>query len=406
MNPGFRRTNLAGMTLKVLRDRYRKDLFERYLPFMDRYGIDHDLGGFTCTLDHDGTLVHTDKHMWYQGRGLWVYSYLYNHFGGDQYLEIARKTQQFILQYGYDGKGGWYTNLTGDGAPNGKVDDRGYTGLFIAEGLQEYYRATGDRTSLERSTQVLWDMLTILDDPGRNINEGYVPVSYPGMRTLGSHMVLILILTQILSQHAAPDLDKLAERVRDAIINRFWNPDYRLLNEVLAHDYSRQDDANEDFIYLGHAIETMWMMLLEAIRLGDRALFDLTAHRFQRHVEAAWDDVYGGVLRAMSVHGSYAFDKVLWAQEEVLIGTMILIEHTDSEWPVFWFDRMYRHIQEAYALHNRGLPHYQNSGDRKMTFTPHVTRKENYHHPRHLMLNLLSLDRIIERGGKTSGLWE
>jgi hypothetical protein len=32
-------------------------------------------------------------------------------------------------------------------------------------------------------------------------------------------------------------------------------------------------------------------------------------------------------------------------------------------------------------------------------------RAEHYHHPRHLMLNLLSLKRMIKRDGKTSGLF-
>ena len=77
------RTHIVEMSLKTLRNRYHKDLFDHYLPFMDRYGIDHELGGFICALDHDGTRANTDKYMWYQGRGLWVYSYLYNHFGGD-----------------------------------------------------------------------------------------------------------------------------------------------------------------------------------------------------------------------------------------------------------------------------------------------------------------------------------
>jgi len=35
----------------------------------------------------------------------------------------------------------------------------------------------------------------------------------------------------------------------------------------------------------------------------------------------------------------------------------------------------------------------------------HFTRVGNFHHPRHLMLNLLTLDRMIERGGKVSGLF-
>ena len=31
-------------------------------------------------------------------------------------------------------------------------------------------------------------------------------------------------------------------------------------------------------------------------------------------------------------------------------------------------------------------------------------RVENYHHPRHLMENLLALRRIIDRGGAVSGV--
>ena len=32
-------------------------------------------------LDYDGKLAHTDKLLWFQGRAMWVYSFLYNHFG-------------------------------------------------------------------------------------------------------------------------------------------------------------------------------------------------------------------------------------------------------------------------------------------------------------------------------------
>ena len=71
---------IAGKSLVSLRDHYKQYLFEEYLPFWDRHGIDHQLGGFMCALDHDGTLLDDSKNMWYQGRGLWTYSYLYRHF--------------------------------------------------------------------------------------------------------------------------------------------------------------------------------------------------------------------------------------------------------------------------------------------------------------------------------------
>ena len=84
-----RRTTIGGKSLEQLRDHYRRYLFEEYLPFWDRHGIDHEHGGFMCTLDHDGTRLNDDKSMWYQGRGLWVYSFLYRHFGGEEHLQVA-----------------------------------------------------------------------------------------------------------------------------------------------------------------------------------------------------------------------------------------------------------------------------------------------------------------------------
>ena len=39
----------VGLSLKSLRDQYRRDLYDDFLPFMDRYVIDHELGGFSDT---------------------------------------------------------------------------------------------------------------------------------------------------------------------------------------------------------------------------------------------------------------------------------------------------------------------------------------------------------------------
>ena len=50
-------------------------------------------------------------------------------------------------------------------------------------------------------------------------------------------MVLVLILTQLLEQVADPKLEALADRVVDAIVHRFWHPEYRLMNEALDHGY-------------------------------------------------------------------------------------------------------------------------------------------------------------------------
>jgi hypothetical protein len=85
-----------------------------------------------------------------------------------------------------------------------------------------------------------------------------------------------------------------------------------------------------------------------------------------------------------------------------MIGCMMLCEHTDWEWPSRWFGRLFDHVEEHFSLARRGLPLHQYSGDRKMTFQPHVSRQENYHHPRCAMLNLLALERLLSRQGQVA----
>ena len=154
-----------------LRDHYHRYLFEDYLPFWHNHGIDHELGGFICALDHDGSRIDETKNMWYQGRGLWTYSYLYRHFGGEEHLEVARKTRDFLLAHGRDGNGDWVTCLDREGRVISPAVRRGYDGLFVAEGLQAYAHATGDEEALEVAIASLWRSLSVFDDPERVVEE-------------------------------------------------------------------------------------------------------------------------------------------------------------------------------------------------------------------------------------------
>lgn len=401
------RTHIGTRTLQEVRDHYRQYLFEEYLPFWSRHGVDHERGGFFCTLAHDGTVVENSKYMWYQGRGLWVYSYLARHFGDEEALQIANRTAAFLLEHGRDKSGWWAESLEADGRVLAGPTKRGYESLFVAEGLQAYAAVAGDAQAFEVARTSLKKVVELYRDPHRPVDEGYIPLCHPGMRILGEYMVLLLTLTQMLDQR--PDdaeLAALADEMIHGITVKFWNEQYQLTGETLTCDLRRPEDANEDFCYLGHGIETMWMTMDEALRRKDRALFDLCAGRFRRHVEVAWDDVYGGLFRSLRVKTNYfELDKVLWLQEEGLVGCLMLMEHTDDEWAWEWFARIFEWVEAKCALRPHGHPLYQFNGDRQMTFEPHANRKENYHHPRCVMRCLLALERMIGRGGAVSGVW-
>ena len=82
---------LAGKTLQELREEHRFWLFDDYLPFYHEHVVDHEYGGFKCNTDRDGTNLNANKRTWYEGRGIWVHSYLNNKVKQDpEYVDIAR----------------------------------------------------------------------------------------------------------------------------------------------------------------------------------------------------------------------------------------------------------------------------------------------------------------------------
>jgi mannose/cellobiose epimerase-like protein (N-acyl-D-glucosamine 2-epimerase family) len=398
--------------LDQLRLQYEYDLFEDFLPFMEKYVIDPVYGGFMCTTDRDGTNITTDKSTWYEGRGIWVYSFLYNHLDqNSKYLEVALKSAEFILKHKPEGDGLWPSGFSREGKPIGPPDTRTYGDLFIAGGLAELAEATKDQKYWQLAKEIIVKCLRLYDKPdfwpesAQSYLGATAPLT-PGARIQGPWFVLLNNTSQMLEFQSDPEILAIADRCLDAIMNRHFNPAFDLTNEIINHDLSRPENELVQFVYTGHAIETLWMVLYEAARRKDKQLFELAARRFKRHVEVAWDDVYGGVFRSLNHVDNYVWlvDKVLWALEEVLIGSLFIAEHTGWKWAKDWFIKMYNYVHETYPLRKHGYSLWINAGDRKVTFVEHYNRVENFHHPRHLMLNLLTLKRIIQNKGSVSNL--
>lgn len=399
---------LAGKTLVQLRDQYKSDLFSDFLPFMEKYVIDQQHGGFMCNADHHGGRVNPNKLSWFEGRGIWVYSFLYNNLAREQkYLNVARRSLEFVLKIRPAGDELWPKELTREGKALSSADGEVYGDLFIAEGLAEYSKAAGERPYWDTARELVLKCVRLYDrdDFRPVIGQTYLGLTappFPGARIQGVWMVLIRVVTQMLEMRADPELERVAQRAVEAITKYHYNPEFQLINELLNHDLSRPQNEYAQLVYTGHGIENLWMLMLEAQRLGDEKLFETLAAWFRRHVEVAWDDVYGGVFRNLQNvdKNIWILDKVLWAQEEVLIGCMIIIERTGAPWAIEMFDRMYRYVRDKYSLKTRGSPLWIYASDRRVTYEAFLRmpkRIENFHHPRHLMLNLLTLERMIKR---------
>ncbi len=402
---------IAGMTLPELRDDYHHRIFDAYLPFWEKGGYDSKLGGFITELYDDGTVQTDEKYIWYQGRGLWVYSFLYNSFGNDsRYLEIARKTREFMVERMYRGDGLWQQMVFSDGRSKDRSDQGSaediYGPMFAAAGLVEYYRASGDAQSLELALTSIRTSVERYDNP----NYGGVRIrdeAGRAGRSQGHSFMLVWTLTQLLPLHDDPALAGVLKEHVDHIMNDFWNPDYGITNETLYHDYTRIPSLAGQFTP-GHSIETLWMVMHEALRTGNRRLFDECKFRIRRFVEMAWDYVFEGMgdtgyhvfASADTPAGPVLDIKTMWSECEILVAAMLTLEYTGEVWALEWYERA-----RAFTLRTMTTPcgvwrqAVDRLGNDRQRTGISIYRKDNFHQVRYQMYNLLSLDRIIGNGG-------
>jgi mannose/cellobiose epimerase-like protein (N-acyl-D-glucosamine 2-epimerase family) len=410
------------MSLPELRQRFHDQLFQVLLPFWEEHGIDHQYGGIMCSLDHDGTLVNTEKNLWFLGRAIWVYSFLYNHFGKNpQFLEVAKKSKEFVFKYALQEDGWWAEELSREGKVLRPFSGDTEGMYHLAEGLQEYAAASGDEQSHEAAFALLKKLFQDFNTPAfryRGADFPYLWGSKRAVRPQGLWFLNLRIATEMLERGNDPEIAAIADSALDAIMKRHYNPDIGLNTEMLYFDFSRPREEAQKSRF-GHSIEALWMVMEEANRRQDEALWNTCAERIHHHLDAGWDYIYGGLSQWVNVDhpcyqwpvetppgthlefhfvGEYEYLKCLWCQNEVLVATLNVFERTRVDWAAEYFGMAYQIINEKFWQKECGYPAgYILFADRRITPQPHVGRQDNYHPLRQLMLNILTLDSMIRR---------
>jgi len=183
------------------------------------------------------------------------------------------------------------------------------------------------------------------------------------------------------------------------VLERHFNPHYQLNNELLQRDGSLPGAPYDQLVNLGNTLEMTWMLLDEATRQGDNAMFRTIAERFHRHAEVARDPVYGGLFHnLLNVdEDRYELPKLLWAQEETLTDALYIYDRLREPWAGELFARTHGYVREKFPLAAHGSQIWMYQSGRQATFEQFAKLKmriENYHHPRHLMLTLLRLEAM------------
>ena len=397
---------LAGLTLAGVRDQYRSE-FDEFVNFFDKFVVDHEHGGFLCSTNHDGAHMNENKSASTEGRGIWCFSFMYNNglVKDKKYLDYARRSIDFIMKHKPSGTDYWPTSYSRTG--EGLNREGGLPGdCYIAEGLAEYSRATGDKKIADLARETMLKCLAHYDRP--DFKDGTTP--FPGARNQWYWMLFMWFGTNWLMKSPDPEILGIVDRCKDAMLDHHNNPDFNLWNLDINHDLTRPSGENVKHAKIagcGHATEATWMILYEAVRRKDRALFDRAAEVFRRHAEVSWDDVYGGVFNDCEDvdENRWQLSKIFWAQAFIVINTLMIVEHTGADWAKDMFARQFDYIETKCRLKRWGYPLMIDGGDRKLSVLPKASRKDIYHHPRYLMLCLLNCERMAKRAGKVSGVF-
>ena len=175
--------------------------------------------------------------------------------------------------------------------------------------------------------------------------------------------------------------------------------------EEMNYDWTPMNNGSPVLFYLGHAIESFWMVMDEALRKNDEELLHKASVYLKRHCECCYDEVTGGLIRGISIgddHNDKCMkDKVAWVQQEALVGTLMAWKYCKdtqiSIWAAQYFNKLYTWVYKCFPLKNYGDGQYSLwmvGSDRRVEFKETYSygdaglksRKENYHHPRMLMM--------------------
>ncbi|MEN8229752.1 MAG: AGE family epimerase/isomerase [Bacteroidota bacterium] len=402
---------IVGITLQEHRDELNSRLFDEFLPFWDQGGYDKEYGGFICNLNEEGIPVDDQKFIWYQGRAIWVYAFLYNNFSQNPaYLEIAKKSRDFMVRKMYLGKGRWAELVSRNGnlIKGVEPDSEIYGELFAANGLAEYFKISGNKEDIRLARESVLAAVKAYDSPY------YLKgTAYEGYRIQGHSFILIRLLTQLLRYHQDEMLEELLDLHVKMLMEKFYHPLYRISNERLNHDYSRIK-SEEGYTYLGHSLEARWMLMDLALQKNDQVLYEWAKSDYKRYLEMGWDHIFGG----FADENYYVFGnenhpagpdyniKTMWAHLDTMIGLMIIFENSGEPWSIEWYKRIWDYVKETFC---RGVPAWEQAvnrlGDPRRREMEGINpmRRGNFHQPRFLMMNMLSLDRMIKGDSSRHG---
>lgn len=319
------------------RDTYRDGLLDDTLPFWFPAAIDESCGGFLTGLGRDGTVIHPDKSVWFQGRTTWTLANLYNTVEKrPQWLQYAKHGIDFLEKHCFDQDGRMFFSLTREGRP---LQKRRYwfSESFAAIAFAAYGNASGDETYIEKAMRLFEKIVFYHQTPGA------LPAKIdPAVRPMKglSPLMILLVTAQELRRFRPGEKEKLdtmiSEWIRE-IREDFMKSESRCTLECVGPDGLFYDTFEGRMINPGHSLELGWFVLHEAkYRDNDPELIALGKTIVDWAFQWGWDEKYGGIYyfrdcKNLPTWEYWSDMKFWWPHNETIIATLLAYQMTGDD---------------------------------------------------------------------------
>jgi N-acylglucosamine 2-epimerase len=405
---------------------YRNHLEQVVLPFWLGEPCDREHGGvFTCIENESGRRVSGDKFVWSQGRFAWLMAHAARMAGrgclkGDQetYLAPARKTADFLMRHAFLDDGTCAYLLEEDGTWKEFLPGKGnhlsfFADCFVILGLAEVSRATGEGVYLDKGLATYDNVRSRLASDSVRSEPYPVPA---GFRPHARPMIMLNVAQELergLVEHGhsrAAELAGHALTYMDEILNDFVRSD-GLVQEVLG--IGGPDTLLTRHVTPGHAIESMWFVMEQAVRHGRRDAVETAVRVIKSSFEAGWDREHGGLFRFVEPGGrppegdpdgpferliSETWDtKIWWPHSETLYGALLAEQLTGDPELREVHDRAFHYTFATFPHPDPTVGEWIQIRDRRGRPLDKVVGLP-VKDPYHLLRNLMLLVELLEEG--------
>ena len=253
---------------------YAATLLDDVMPFWLRHGLDREHGGIITSLDRDGSMLDTDKSVWFQGRAGWMFATLYNTVEKRaEWLEAARSCVEFSRKHCFAPDGKMYFTVTREGQPL-RMRRYVFSESFAAIANAAFAKATGDARAAEDAVKTFATYLRYSFTPGV-----MAPKFEPTRPTkgIGAHMIGIVTAQELRANLGDVTVSgrtctewidySIADIERD-----FMKPEHEAVMEIVGPTGEIIDHFDGRTLNPGHAIEAAWFIMHEGKLRGDRRL--------------------------------------------------------------------------------------------------------------------------------------